>query len=325
MQSQHTHSTSTEVGTPLARAIERGVRFLLTARSPEGTWRDFQLLPGVSDSWVTAYVTSCLLCALPDTTDAAGSRSILGVSRDWLCQAMRADGGWAYNDCCPVDSDSTAHAVLSLSEGGVPVPDICYERLLTFQKADGGFATFDPRTRHDAWGISHPDVTPVVLRALLTRLPLSDSRIQRGLRYVVSRLQPSGLWPSYWWTTALYSTSVNVRLLEQTGTAYDRKRIGAAVQALPVQDDPFRSALAGDIVSHVCSDSSSARLIGDALVRSQHADGSWRALTPTLRETYPRYTEPWAVDEYVGLSIVDHCHLFTTATVLRFLAGLRHW
>jgi squalene cyclase len=322
-QQPHTRSARAGAGPPVARAVEQGVRFLLTARSPDGAWRDFQLQPGVSDSWVTAYVTSCLLRALSSTTGAAVSRSTLGPSRDWLRRAVQADGGWAYNDRCPVDSDSTAHAVLSLSECGDLVPNVCYERLLTFQKPDGGFATFDPRTRHDAWGMSHPDVTPVVLRALLTRLPLSDPRIRRGLRYVVSQLQPSGTWPSYWWTTALYSTSVNVRLLEQTRTAYDRERVVAAVRALPAQDDPFRSALAGDILSHVCPDNSPAGLIGDALVRSQCADGSWRALKPALRETYSRYREPWAADEYVGRSVVDHCHLFTTATVLRFLAGLQ--
>jgi hypothetical protein len=116
---------------------------------------------------------------------------------------------------------------------------------------------------------------------------------------------------------------VNVQLLEETRTAYDRDGVVAAVRALPAQDDPFRSALAGGILSQVCPDSSLARLIGDALVRSQCGDGSWRAVNPALRETYSRCREPWAADEYVGRSVVDDCHLFTTATVLRFLAGLQ--
>jgi hypothetical protein len=44
------------------------------------------------------------------------------------------------------------------------------EQLLGFQTLDGGFSTFPPNARgaaYASWSVSHPDVTPVAVRALV--------------------------------------------------------------------------------------------------------------------------------------------------------------
>jgi prenyltransferase beta subunit len=153
-----------------APAIRKGVQFLIKMQSPDGAWRDFALEPGESDSWVTAYVGGCLSRVLLELT-TPGHDEALNRAIQWLRGVMRAGGGWGYNGNCPVDSDSTALSVLLLSCSENSLPEMCYDRLLEFQRTDGGFATFERRDPANAWGVSHPDVSPVVLHALLTKLP----------------------------------------------------------------------------------------------------------------------------------------------------------
>jgi Prenyltransferase and squalene oxidase repeat len=305
----------------IAKAIEKGIQFLVRGRSLDGVWRDFRLEPGESDSWVTAYVGLCILRVFSEEDVASAQWPILNHSREWLRNAMRADGGWGYNERCPVDSDTTAHAVLFLSKCGDTVPDVCFSRLLRFQGADGGFATFDPRERTDSWGVSHPDVSPTVLRALLARLSPSDASIQRGIDYVLSQLQPNGTWNSFWWETPLYSTVANVQLLEQIQTIYDRTRVLGAVRSLAVFEDPFRAALLGDLLATIDPGNPLAPEVIDALVNSQQPDGSWHALSPTLRVTLSHSFTPWASTAYVGDVVSDPRHFYTTATVLRCLVN----
>lgn len=307
----------------IAKAIERGFQFLLRGQSPDGAWRDFLLDPGESDSWVTAYIGSCLLRVLSGEHVSSPQWSIMNESSEWLRRAMRADGGWGYNENCLVDSDTTARAVLFLNKCGNNIPDICFARLLRFQTSDGGFATFDPRDRKDSWGASHPDVSPIVLRALLTRLSASDASIQRGIDYVLSQLQPDGMWQSFWWATPLYSTVANVQLLEQAQVVYDRSRVLRAVQCMPMFKDPFRSALLGEILAIMAPENTRALEVNHALAKSQQADGSWHALSPSLRVTLSHCFTPWTFGGYVGDVVSDPHHFFTTATVLRCLATSR--
>jgi hypothetical protein len=233
---------------------------------------------------------------------------------------MRANGGWGYNDNCPVDSDSTALAVLFLMLCGDPLSDECYDLLLGFQREDGGFATFERRDPTNSWGVSHPDVSPVVLRALLTRLPPEHVAVRRGLDYCLSSLGPGGLWPSYWWTTPLYATLANVRLLAQTGTPYDRARVVRAVRNLPIPRNAFESALLGETLAILDRGNSRIAQVGRTLAEEQYSDGSWRASAPILRVTDPRCLTPWT-EEAAGVRASDRHHLFTTATALRCLSA----
>ena len=230
-------------------AIRDGVAFLVDRQSADGAWHDFELEPGESDAWATAYVGCCLArVAQRKIVSGLDLDQTLVPAADWLRRAMRADGGWGYNDNCPVDCDSTALAVLFLSQIGAPAPDLCRDRLLAFQKSDGGFATFDRRDPRNSWGISHHDVGPVALRALLTTLTADDPVVLRGLAYALAGIDADGLWPSFWWTTPLYATLANLRLLERMGTPFRGELLLETLENLPTPRNAFVAALFGEIL-----------------------------------------------------------------------------
>jgi len=300
----------------LSDAIQKGVRFLVERQSGDHAWRDFALEPGESDAWVTAYVGNCLSQLPTGLTDCDET---LDTAAQWLRRNMRAEGGWGYNGECPVDSDSTALAVLFLTARGNPVPDECYQRLLSFQKQDGGFSTFERRDPSNVWGMSHSDVGPAVLLALLTKLPKDHPAICRGLAFSVAALGCEGLWRSYWWTTPLYATLANVVLLEQAGASYARDLVVEAVRNVVLPANSFELALLGETISIL--DSSDPRIpeLVRILTTVQSSDGSWSASADILRVPDPgrRFA-----DSTGGVAALDHHHLLTTATVLRCLSSL---
>jgi hypothetical protein len=187
---------------------------------------------------------------------------------------------------------------------------------------DGGFATFDPRTRTDSWGVSHPDVTPVVIRALLSRLPLVHSAVRRGITYVLSQIQSNGLWRSFWWKTSLYSTIANISLLEQTHTAYNRARVIESVRTILDSRDPFQTALLGDILTMLDRGNPRIAKIGDVLAELQRPDGRWHTSSPILRITATNCFDPWIPGASVGQTVLEPHYIFTTSTVLRCLSKM---
>ena len=78
--------------------------------------------------------------------------------------------GCAYNKKSqPIDADSLAHALLLIQTVNQKTPPEAIEMLLKFQQSDGGFSTFSSDGIHTShsWSSSHPDVTAMVIRALL--------------------------------------------------------------------------------------------------------------------------------------------------------------
>jgi squalene cyclase len=234
--------------------------------------------------------------------------------------AMRNDNSWGYNSRTPPDSDTTAHAVLLLHAVG-EVLDECYGRLLLFQQPDGGIATFTRRDTRDSWGMSHPDVSAVALQALYTGLPISHPAMQLGLTYVRNQLGSDGLWQSFWWTTPLYSTLVNVRFLETVGAQYERRRVVQGVLGVSVGDCIFPNALLGELLANLTPDHPRASEAQRYLLEMQLPDGSWDSC-PMLRVTSLDVTKPWSTHNDPGPVAADLHRLFTTATAVRSLAIL---
>jgi hypothetical protein len=237
---------------------------------------------------------------------------------------MNPDYGWGYNSTTGSDADSTGYVISFLSAAGCPVPDACYRTLLSFQQRDGGFATYRLEDPGNTWGHSHPDVTPVAVNALLTS-PEEHRSIERSaLDYILSGQDADGIWQSYWWNTFLYSTWVNVSILETMGQDYRSDDCRTYLERQPVPDDPFRLALyAGALCQVSGSPAYSISGIGsifDKLIRLQSADGSWIGY-PKLRLTNDRITDPWRRED-AGEVFVDGRHLFTTATALTVLVSL---
>ena len=181
--------------------------YLLTHQLADGTWRDFDLAAGSSDAWMTAYIGLSLL-AVPRALRTEEQLMALARAASWLLAHAAIDYGWGYNGLCPTDANSTAYAVLFLRGCGYEVPAGTYNTLLSFQQPDGGFATYHPLWRGDSWGVSHSDVTPVVMRALRPRLGDTGWCDKAG-QFVSSHQAEEGVWNSFWWQSPYYSTRVN--------------------------------------------------------------------------------------------------------------------
>jgi hypothetical protein len=297
---------------PLHRAID----FMVRRQSPEGAWWDFRLDPGVADSWITAYIGVCLSAAPPEY--ASQLARALRNAGHWMEHQRRAERGWGYNAACPPDSDSTALAVLFLTALSRHIPAEVYRWLASFQQSDGGYATYLREHMAGSWSVSHPDVTPIVLEALRTRAPDAPYSAL-GLRYVLSQQLSSGLWPSFWWTTNLYGTAANVRVLKRAGLLSDDSRVRRAVCDFDASD-AFQIALKGETLLELDGCKELVLELSERLLQQQGRDGGW-ASAARLRETHRCLTRPWE-SAYSGEIVPDSRRLFTTATAVRFLGRL---
>jgi hypothetical protein len=303
----------------LERSIAGGVDFILSLQSGNGSWTDWDLPPGSSSTWTTAYV-GYKLGYLPQHLKAKTVSHILAAS-DWLLDNAFADGGWGYNATVGSDADSTSFAILFLASAGRRVPDSAYVHLARYQCPDGGFATYMPGSGSRSWTVSHPDVTPIALLALLTRTMPDRRTLHRGTDYVLTQQAPDGLWNSFWWDSFLYGTEASLSLLRAANVA-----IAAPAnlsQFLPA--NAFETALLISSFLHVdpLGQRSAILDLAEQLIAQQQPDGGWET-TPILRITRRDCLEPWASND-PGPLFADPCRLFTTSSVLYALSRTWIW
>jgi hypothetical protein len=269
----------------MRRAIEAALGFLLSAQDADGAWRDFDLPPGAAEAWTTAYAGRCVREAGSEASGAALARA-----RGFL-ERQASVGGWAYNRTCPPDADSTAQALIFLSE-----PSLKHAAALArFFRPDGGARTYLWPPPGHGWGDAHPEVTATALRALLRWLPSDHELIRRGIAW----LSPEG--EAYWWDAPHY---LPLELLRLRALVPD-----SPVKALPDAPAPtaFDTALALECA--VLRGSRGGEL-ARALLRTQLGDGSWPA------GNILRLPEPAGRGAAVH---ADRRRIFTTATALSAL------
>jgi squalene-hopene/tetraprenyl-beta-curcumene cyclase len=237
---------------------KRGVEFLATSQSADGSWPiDTNLA-----TWVTTLAVNAL--------DKLETRNpeLETQLRSWLLNQQyrtihpythAAPGGWAWTDLpggVP-DADDTAGALLALRELG-PIDDATREAamagitwLLDLQNRDGGIPTFCR-----GWGAlpfdqSSADITAHAIRAWLAwkkDVPeLSDrlnKSIWRAARFLFRNIRPDGSWVPLWfgnqWNNGeenpLYGTARVVAALSQTHQSVALEH-GVAWLAKAQQDD----------------------------------------------------------------------------------------
>jgi hypothetical protein len=298
-------------------AVTRGLGFVLGHQDVAGSWTDWELPPGPSPDWTTAYVGFRLSgLGLPFRPGLVGR---LDQAARWLLGRRFADGGWGYNETVESDADSTALAVLFLASAGCPAPDEAYAHLSRFQQPDGGFSTFIPDGLTGSWGLSHPEITPVVLLALRTRPNgAQEDVLARGLAWIRRARRTDGTWHSFWWSTPLPATEANLALLAALGTP---ERPPAAL----AQWDPGDSLEAAHLLSISAAAGPSGRVetLARRLIAEQAADGSWQS-APALRVTSRNSARPWE-EPTPGPLFADPRRLFGTATAVGALGTLhRH-
>jgi squalene cyclase len=234
-----------------------------------------------------------------------------------LVQAEFEGGGWGYNETVGADADSTAYSMLFLSSMKFSIPESAYELLCRFRQPDGGFSTYQPQYENDSWGVSHPDVTAIVIQALLTNQFESGSMVESGIDYVVRQQTAEGLWNSFWWETPLYATAASLELLQHARVRVDLSKTQQRLSLFHPRN-AFEAALLLSSRAHAGLPAEANRQLIDNLIGSQQSDGSW-ASEPMLRVTRRDCFDPWNRDD-AGARFADPSRLFTSVVVLEALS-----
>lgn len=184
------------------------LRFLLSKQDENGSWRDFLLPAGLSNSWVTGYVGQALV-------KSGGADALAAARRGWafLQTTSLNGGGWSYNPSVPGDADSTlwglrlAHA---LGEADTPAARAAQAFLDRHRQTDGGISTYAEASvirayigapdfvPFDGWTQSHDCVTAAAANLPSMRHDIADHLLVRQL--------PDGSWPAYFWFDREYTT-----------------------------------------------------------------------------------------------------------------------
>ncbi|HTM24100.1 MAG TPA: hypothetical protein VL225_02845 [Vicinamibacterales bacterium] len=213
-------------------AIAAGVEFLLQQQDSDGFWREFDLEPGASEAWTTAWVGWCLSQSAPrGCTHEVRIRSACGRAVAALCRA-RTKGGWGYNRGTGVDADTTAWVLRFLTACGFRLDAQTY--LAPYIDAGGGVHTFR-ELDFGAWTDAHDDVAANVGLALLATAskPVVD-RVQR-------RLAARFPGETYWWSTQTYGVAWSLRFLNVSHGLSNEIRSTACgwIGDLPASDSSF--------------------------------------------------------------------------------------
>lgn len=308
-------------GAALFEAVQRALAAVLAMQCDNGKWTDFYIpdVGGVSDTWVTAHV-GLRLANLPSTWSNPAIVRALEAATDYLLSTWRS--GWGYNEQSPVDADSTAHALLFLQAIGREIPRHAVHVLLRFQQNDGGFATFRGTAEVSAahsWYISHPDVTPIVIRALVPYItaPKIARVVTQACQHIEIDRIDDHTWPAFWWRLRWYTASAWLQAF---------RAINAPLPAfgrLLGQDGTFQctsdldSALLHEFLTAMGS-VNDAQPIVQYLVRRQCEDGLWPSV-PVLRVAKPEVYRPWEAQD-AGTLYADVQGVYSAATILSTLA-----
>ena len=250
---------------------------------------------GSSSLWTTAYVGWRL------ATSGYASAGIVRRAADWLEANELPTGGWGYNSFTGPDADSTALAILFLQAMGKASPDSAIERLLSFSRADGGFATYGLDQSFGEWTTSNVEVTATA--ALALRACGAHAReIASATGFVQRHRRPDGLWNSYWWPSPCYATEVSLRLLGKAAREQTRQALCAIQPA-----NAFEAALRALALSP-------SPMYSRELQAKQSPDGGWPC-APILRLTHRDVHAPVTARD-AGPCFADTRRIFTTATVL---------
>ena len=292
--------------------LAAGIGFLLAAQAADGSWRDWQLPPGESRTWPTAYV-GFRLSGLAGP-GAAMVAEPLRRAAEWLRTEEHAAGGWGYAPITGPDADSTALAAAFLYAQRAPSRRAA-RVLLAHQRADGGFATYTRTWSHGAWTISHPEITAAAILALVGDHWDAADALSRAIAYLRQVRRPDGLWPSYWWTSPLYATEVALAASGSADSACTRQRTARAVREMAAPTC-FELALQVLCLVHL-GDHEGASACAAALSANQSADGSWPS-GPVLRLTHRHVDQPWLAAD-AGPTFADEGRTFATVTAVAAL------
>lgn len=224
-------------------AIASAQKFLINAQHPEGWWSDFQLAPGRSDEWVTAYVGTAIASLSTHQTKAIAFKAWR-----WLIGRCQSSPGWGYNALVPRDADSTVWALQLAAAIGCSnwePAQLASEFLLQHLRPGGGIATYaDDRLIRRFIGASEQMsfagwCSPqVCVTAAASSLPQLRFAAGDFLRQTQSQ---DGSWKSYWWCEDEYATALAAAALSKSVDGQREKVKGERenTKPFPLPPSPF--------------------------------------------------------------------------------------
>lgn len=291
-------------------AAGRAARFLIAERRQDDFWRDFRLVNGESDEWVTAFVAFALV-----TSGAALPAGLKAQTVSALLRRQRPEGGWGYNRISPADSDSTAWALRFFEAAGYSGPEMASARgfLLSHLRAEGGLSTYAETTSLRFGGIATDDsgwrgghLCVAANAAGLIGEPLAA--------HLLSSQDPDGAWPAYWWRGDAFATALAAESLASCEGAHESRARAAAWakgRAASTRNAFDRAWLIRILALGGAADRAQARTMALALAAEQRPDGGWDSSAEML------FPDPAEVRRREDAPIVrDQRRLFTTASAL---------
>src|SRR5260370_35156329 len=98
----------------LGRALGLSLEYILGRQQTDGSWVDWNLPPGQSCIWTTAYV-GYRLKNIPAYLRSR-TQAPMRAASNWLLRNMFSDSGWGNSEETGSDADSTALAIWFLSD-----------------------------------------------------------------------------------------------------------------------------------------------------------------------------------------------------------------
>lgn len=306
-------------------AIEKSGDFLLAAQDANGSWRDFLLPAGLSDSWVTAYVAEALV-----GSGEQAEKFLPAARRAWtfLHSTETEQGGWSYNPQVPGDADSTLWGLRLAAALGEEESDLAHravaflDRHVRSDKGLSTYATAELIRRYtgmpvfvpfDGWTQSHVCVSAA--GANLSRYA------DRLIPYLLANQDEDGSWPAYFWFDREYSTGEAVSALTPAEPGALRPDIASSIDravvwltrrvtALAAAEGRFRptfalacAAKALAVVARTEESRQAVARLGASLAAWQRDTGSWGpsarlrvpppyAIVPPEEATWTRWEGP---------------------------------
>ncbi|WP_423146361.1 hypothetical protein [Rubrolithibacter danxiaensis] len=305
-------------------AIERGLNFILSSQQQSGFWIDFQLPPGKSDEWVTAY-TGYYLSFFDDPR----INNSLKRAGEILKARYRPGLGWGYNVLTPADADSSLWAYLLLTRIFKTDDVKIYDHSELYLLPQGGVTTYieedkirantklDEDASFDGWQSLHLCVTAAYA--------LSGNK--HALYSILENQRLDGSVPSYWWTTDEYATALATEAMALDPSCNKneiRKATDWALGRLQTSlGSPVSSSFNISLLLRILLLSPEVKAVREAidkgltyLLESQQENGAWMP-SACLRVPMPGTIKP---DEATNnWTLTDQNGIFTSITVLTTL------
>ncbi|MGY1900883.1 hypothetical protein [Nocardia gipuzkoensis] len=267
----------------LTKAVAAACEFLVRHQDPDGHWRDYELPPGRSESWITGCVGVALDSAEVLLPPNSGRARAVGRAVAALRDSQRPIG-WGYNRKVSCDADSTSWVVRLIATRD-PEPSVAAGLFTDYITSTGGVRTFPSPAVFGSWANEHDEVAPMAGLALLA---LGDKRTTGIIRaHTVSSYQDHGRWLPFWWRSDAYVAAHNLTFLAFSGgippaiAAAERVRLSEAVgpagrSSPAARESPFDTA--HRLITAVRLGASGyVDLLRRALLAAQLPDGGWPA------------------------------------------------